>query len=290
MKRRQLTLYMLLAPYLVGTLVLVIIPAAISVGLAFTNYDALTPPTWNGLGNFKFIFTYSAFLYAARNTFGFIIVAVPLRVLTMLALALLLSRPRRGVRLYRAAIYLPTVIPDIAYALMWTWIFNPLYGPINVILVALGLPAPAWVVDRNTTFWILLIMSLFQIGEGFVVLLAGLRDIPEEYYLAAEVDGGSRWQIFRHVTLPLLRPWLVLLTFRDIVVGAQNIFSPAFIMMGGSRLYSTWFLPQMLYEEAFGRFRFGVAAAAMVVWLLTAGVLLLLAYRFMRGWGYADEL
>ncbi|HLY27288.1 MAG TPA: sugar ABC transporter permease [Aggregatilineales bacterium] len=289
-RTRQYALYTMLAPYLLGTLLLVIVPTLIAVGLAFTTYDGFSAPTWTGLDNFVFIGQYNAFLYAVRNTVGFIVLAVPLRLLAMLALALLLRARRRGGNLYRVAVYLPTIIPDIAYALLWTWIFNPVFGPVNIILPALGLPAPAWMVNRNTTGIILLIMSLFQVGEGFVVLLAALADIPAAYSDSAALDGATSWQIFRYITFPLLRPWLALLTFRDIVVGSQAIFTPAFIMMGGERAYAAWFLPQMLYEEAFGRFRFGVASAVMVVWLLTAGLLLALAYRVVRGWGYADDL
>jgi multiple sugar transport system permease protein len=290
MKRRNLSLYLLLAPYLVGVLLLIVIPTAISIGLAFTSYDSLSAPVWAGLDNFVFISTYQAFLYGARNTIGFIVLAVPLRIVAMLALALLMREPRRGTRLFRIAIYLPAVIPDVVYALLWTWIFNPLWGPVNLILQLLKLPTPAWIVDRNTVGWILVVMSLFQIGEGFVVMLAGLHDIPHDYYQSAAIDGATRWQSFRYVTLPLLAPWLVLLTFRDIAVGAQNIFTPAFLMMGGSRAYAAWFLPQMIYEEAFGRFRFGVASAVMVTWLVIAGILFWLAFRILRGWGYASEL
>ncbi len=283
-------LYALLAPYLLGTLLLVIIPAAIAIVLSLTAYDSLSPPIWNGLNNFVFIFQYKAFLYAMRNTVGFILLAVPLRMLAMLGLALLLSQPRRGGTLYRIAVYLPTVIPDIAYALLWTWIFNPLFGPLNFILTSLGLPAPLWMVDRSTVGWIVLFMSLFQIGEGFVVLLAALGDIPSVYYENAAVDGATSRQMFRQITFPLLRPWLLLLTFRDILVGAQAIFTPAFIMMAGERAYTVWFIPQMIYEESFGRFRFGVASAVMVIWMIIAGLLLYGAYRFVRGWGYADEV
>ena len=288
--RRTAALYGMLAPYLLGTFLLLIVPVSIAIGLSFFNYDSLSPPTWVGLQNYLFIFQYQAFLAGSKNTIGFILMAVPLRLIAMLGLALLMNRPRRGTRVFRAAIYLPTVIPDIANALLWTWIFNPLFGPINVILGALGLPQPLWITDKSLTIWVLLVMALFQIGEGFVVLLAALHDIPDEYYQVAQVDGGSRWQVFRYVTLPLLRPWLVLLTFRDIVFGSQQVFTPAFIMMGGGRFYSAWFLPQMIYEEAFGRFRFGVAFATMSMWMLIAGILLYAAYRVLRGWGYTDEI
>src|SRR5258708_38596124 len=166
MKRRNLSLYLLLAPYLVGVIVLIVIPAAISIGLAFTSYDSLSAPVWVGLDNFAFISTYKAFQYAARNTIGFIAIAVPLRIGAMLLLALLLRQSRRGVRFVRLAVYLPTVVPDVAYALLWTWIFNPLWGPVNLLLQLVGLPTPAWIVDRNTIAWILLFLA-YRIWRGW---------------------------------------------------------------------------------------------------------------------------
>src|SRR5258708_27919232 len=139
MKRRNLSLYLLLTPYLVGVVVLIVIPAMISIGLAFTSYDSLSAPVWVGLDNFAFISTYRAFQYAARNTIGFIAIAVPLRIGAMLALALLLRQSRRGVRFFRLAVYLPTVVPVVDYALLWTWIFDPLCAPITLILILLAL-------------------------------------------------------------------------------------------------------------------------------------------------------
>ena len=138
--------------------------------------------------------------------------------LLALGLALLYNRPRRGVGVYRAIAYLPSVIPDAAYALVWLWIFNPLYGPLNAILNALGLPTPAWLLEYSLAKPALALMALFPIGEGFVILLAGLKNIPHELYDAAHVDGASRWQAFRRITLPVLTPWLMLLSIRDIIL------------------------------------------------------------------------
>ncbi|HVO44146.1 MAG TPA: sugar ABC transporter permease, partial [Aggregatilineales bacterium] len=140
MKHRQIPLYVMIAPYVVGTLLLTVVPVLIAIGLSFTYYDSLSAPQWAGLDNYAFLFQYQAFLGGTRNTLLFIVLAVPLRITAMLALALLLRRPRRGIQVYRAAIYAPMVIPDIAYALLWMWIFNPLFGPVNAILGALGLP------------------------------------------------------------------------------------------------------------------------------------------------------
>jgi multiple sugar transport system permease protein len=288
-QRGHAGILLLLTPYLAGTLLLIAAPAVLTFALAFTRYDALSPPVWRGTGNFREIFDSPLFWTAARNSLVFVAFAVPLRVLGALALALLLRQRQRGVAAYRAAVYLPTVIPNVAYALIWAWIFNPIYGPLNLVLGAVGLPTPAWLAQPDTALLALAIMAAFQIGEGLVVLLAGLQDIPEDYYQSAALDGGNRWQLFRFITLPLLAPWLLLLTLRDIIMSAQSTFTPAYLMTGGGPYYATLFMPLLIYQSAFDRFRFGQGAAMMLLLFLSVGLLIVLAYLVMRAWGLTDE-
>ncbi|MCB9437515.1 MAG: sugar ABC transporter permease [Anaerolineales bacterium] len=279
----------MLSPYLVGTLLLVALPASVTLYLAFHQYDALSKPVWFGTTNFISMFRDDVFVISLRNSAMFALLSVPLRVLGALLLALLLSQRRRGVGFYRVAVYLPTIIPDVAYALIWLWIFNPVYGPLNKALAVFGIDGPAWLVNRETALLAIVIMFLFQIGEGFIVLLASLQGVPHDYYEAAQVDGASAWQRFRLITFPLIRPWLVLLMLRDIILSTQSTFTPAFIMTGGDPYYATMFLPLVIYEEAYDRFRFGLASAMMVFMFLVLTGLLMMVYLVVRGWGYDDE-
>lgn len=285
----QRALHGLLLPYVLGTTVLIALPALLTFVLAFTRYDGLSSPVWIGLENFRELFANPLVWTAIQNSIYFVVLAVPLRMLGALSLALLLNQRSRASGAYRAAIYLPTIIPDVAYALIWIWIFNPVYGPLNMILSSLGLPAPAWLVQTNTAKLAIVIMSLFQIGEGFVVLLTGLRDIPEDYYASAALDGGSRWQMFWRITLPMLAPWLLLLTIRDITLSAQSTFTPAYLMTDGGPYFSTLFMPLLIFDEAFERFRMGSGAAMMLVFFLGLGLLVLLIYFVVGGWGYDED-
>ncbi|MBV9788129.1 MAG: sugar ABC transporter permease [Chloroflexi bacterium] len=285
----QRALHGLLLPYVLGTTVLIALPALLTFVLAFTRYDGLSSPVWIGLENFRELFANPLVWTAIQNSVYFVVLAVPLRMLGALSLALLLNQRSRASGAYRAAIYLPTIIPDVAYALIWIWIFNPVYGPLNMILSSLGLPAPAWLVQTNTAKLAIVIMSLFQIGEGFVVLLTGLRDIPEDYYASAALDGGSRWQMFWRITLPMLAPWLLLLTIRDITLSAQSTFTPAYLMTDGGPYFSTLFMPLLIFDEAFERFRMGSGAAMMLVFFLGLGLLVLLIYFVVGGWGYDED-
>jgi multiple sugar transport system permease protein len=243
-----------------------------------------------GFANFRLLAADPIVSTAIGNSLLFILLAVPLRILGALGLALLLLRPRRGISGYRAAAYVPTVIPDVAFALIWLWIFNPLFGPVNLALDALGLPQPGWLADADTARFPFVIMSLFQIGEGFVVLLAALRGLSPDYFDAGAVDGAGRWASFRYLTLPLLLPWLALLTFRDIILSFQWTFTPSFVMTGGDPYYSTLFLPLLIYEEAFDRFRFGAGSALMLVTFLLSAALIVGTYALFRSRGYTADV
>jgi multiple sugar transport system permease protein len=280
---------LLLLPYVAGALLLLVLPGLLTSYLAFTYFDGVSSPVWSGLRNFQ-VFTIDPFeRIAVANSLYFTALAVPLRVLGALGLALLLRRPRRGVGLYRAAVFLPTVIPDVAYALVWLWIFNPLYGPVNLLLRAIGLPAPAWLASAETAKLVFVFMSFFQIGEGFVVLLAGLQSVPADYYDAAVVDGAGPLSLFRYVTLPLISPWLILLAFRDLILSFVYPFTPSLLMTGGEPYYSTLFLPLLAFRESFGSLRFGMGSAITLVTFATSLVLVLALVLILRRWSWTDE-
>lgn len=293
-RRRRLSsayatqLWLFLAPYLLGSLFLVIIPALATLGIAFTRYRGLGPPVWVGFANFRDLWHMPLIRQSLQNTLLFLGLALPLRLLGALILALLLQQPGRLLSLCRGAVYLPTIIPEVAYALIWLWVFNPISGPLNGLLGLLGLPRPAWLTEPGAARLAMVIMAAFQIGEGLVVVLAGLQNIPRALYEAAKVDGAGMAQAFRHVTLPLLTPWLLLLTFRDALVSVQNTFTPTFVMTYGGPYYATTFAPLLVYEIAFDLFEMGLAAAVLLfvyalIGVLTANLLNLIGARAANG-------
>ncbi len=264
-----------LLPYLLGTLILVVIPAVATALISFTEYKAVGTPKFVGLQNYIDLLSYDLVRIALRNSAIFLILAVPLRILGALLLALLLQRKGRMFGAYRAAVYVPTIIPEAAYALLWLWIFNPLYGPLNLFLGMVGIQGPAWLTEPGTARLAIVILSLFQIGEGFVVLLAGLQSIPRSFYESAKVDGATAWQSFWRITLPLLSPWLMVLTFRDLVMSLQNTFTPSFIITYGGPYYATMFAPLLVYELAFDFFELGLAAALLLLTYVLLGLIVL---------------
>ena len=279
-------LALMLTPYLLGLLALVIVPVSLALSIAFTDFDALTPPRWTGLANFRRMLDDVDFWNGLRASLVFVAAAVPLRVLGALTLAVLLYRRGRGVGVTRAAVYLPTIVPDVAYALLWLYIFNPLFGPLNGLLLLLtGSSDPALAGDSCPTGWLLhptaaqaaiVLMLAWTIGEGFVLLMAALQDIPRELYESAAIDGAGAQQRFYLVTLPLLAPFLLLLAFRDTVWSFQANFVAAVIVTNGGPYYATSYLPYWIYLNAPDYQRFGYAAAmTLVMFLITCAVVLL---------------
>jgi multiple sugar transport system permease protein len=282
-ERRDLALMLL--PYLAGLALLVVVPAIFTFALAFYEYDLIRPAVFRGLDNFRELLDDEVFRISLRNSLAFALVAVPLRLVGALGLALLLHKRFRGVGIYRTGAYLPTIVPDVAFALLWLWILNPLYGPLNLFLGLFGDFTPAWLTNPASAQAAVVLMSLFQIGEGFVVALATRREIPQELYEMAAIEGSWHVDVFRRITLPMMAPTLLLLLSRDTVLSLQATFVPALIVTdGGPPPYATTYLPLFVYRNAFEYLRYGYAAAATLVMFLVTALIVLVQARIVRRW------
>lgn len=280
-ERRRLLL--LLAPYAMGLAVLILVPGIVTFAMSLFDWDLITPPEFTGLANFRELAGDGLFHISLRNSLSFAAWAVPLRLLGALGLALLLHRRFRGVGGYRTAAWIPTVIPDVAYGLVWLWILNPLYGPLNLLLDAVGIGAKNWLSDPTSAQTAVVLMSVFTIGEGFLVALATRQELPEELYEVAAVEGASPLRVFGKVTLPLMAPTLLLLLFRDTVFSMQASFVPALIVTGGGPPpNATTYLPLFVYENGFEFLRYGYAAAATIVMFAVTAVIVAVQWLLVR--------
>lgn len=288
---RQRGLLLMLVPYAIGVVGLVLAPFAVSVAMAFTDYDLLSPPQWIGLANFAGLAADPIFRAALVNSLVFAAVAVPLRVLLALGLALLLHRRAPAVGSARTAAILPTAVPEIAYGLLWLWLFNPLYGPINQLLrmggdnglTLFGRTPPQWLTDPTDARAAIIVMSLFTIGEMFLILVATRRALPVEVYELAAIEDATGWDIFRRISLPLMAPVLGLLFLRDAILSFQFSFVPALVVTdGGPPPYSTTYLSLFVYRNAFEYLRYGYASAATLVMLALTVAAVLLQWRVIR--------
>ncbi|HEX2773591.1 MAG TPA: sugar ABC transporter permease [Micromonosporaceae bacterium] len=280
----------MLTPYLLGLVALVLVPAGATLAMAFAEYDLINPPRWLGLGNFVELAGTDAFRIALVNSLVFAAIAVPLRLLIALGLALLLHRRAPAVGTARTSAALPTAVPEIAYGLLWLWLLNPVQGPLNQLLriggenglTVLGRTPPQWLTDPTDARAAIILMSLFTIGETFVILLAARLALPAEVYELAAIEDATGWDVFRRITLPLMAPVLVLLLLRDTILSFQVSFVPALVVTdGGPPPYATTYLSLFVYRNAFEYLRYGYAAAATVVMLLLTVAAVLLQWRLV---------
>ena len=289
--RRNGAGYLFLLPWLVGFFGLTLGPTLASLYLSFTNFDLLSPPRWIGLENFQFMFTSDARFWQALNvTFTYVIWSVPLKLLVALGIAMLLDKGIRGAGLYRALFYLPSLIgASVAVAVLWRKLFDR-DGIANQLLALLGYHGEPWLNHPDYALGTLVILTVWQFGSPMIIFLAGLRQIPQDMYEAASLDGASKWRQFVKITLPLLTP---VVFFNAIIqtIEAFKSFTPAFIISGGTGnpINSTLFYTLYLYQEAFGFFRMGYASA--LAWVLLALVGIFTAFSFLTSkyWVHYDE-
>lgn len=273
--------YLFLLPWLIGFLGLTIGPIITSFYLSFTDFDLLTAPDWVGADNYIRMFTADAkFAASMRVTLFFVVFSVPLKLAFALGVALLLNRGMKGLPLYRALFYLPSLLgASVAIAILWRQLFAG-DGVVNQFLAIFGIEGPSWISNPRYSLWTLIILSIWQFGSPMIIFLAGLRQIPQDMYEAASLDGASKWRQFWKITLPLLTP---VVFFNAIIqtIEAFKSFTPAFIISAGTGnpINSTLFYTLYLYQEAFSFFRMGYASA--LAWFLLLLVACFTAFSFL---------
>ena len=283
--------YMFLLPWFIGFFGLTVGPILISLYLSFTNFDLLTAPQWTGFDNYARMFTADPkFIASMRVTFLFVVFSVPLKLAFALCVALVLNRGMKGLPIYRAVFYLPSLLgASVAIAVLWRRLFAG-DGLVNEALAMIGIQGPAWISNPRFSLWTLVILAVWQFGSPMIIFLAGLRQIPQDLYEAADIDGASRWRKFWKITLPLLTPVVFFNAIIQTIEGFKS-FTPAFIISGGTGnpINSTLFYTLYLYQEAFGNFRMGYASA--LAWVLVIIIAIFTAFSFLstRYWVHYDE-
>lgn len=272
--------FMFITPWLLGFLVFTAGPMLTSLYLSLTKYD-LAKMEFVGTENYRrLLFKDELFAKSLVNTLTYAVVTVPLGIAGSLAIAILLNQRVRGQRVFRTLFYLPSLVPGVASAILWQWIFNADNGILNSGLSVLGLPPVEWLQDERYTMSAFVLMSLWGVGGGrMVIFLAGLQGIGDTYYEAAKLDGASPWQQFRKVTLPLLSPVMFFNLILG-VIGSFQIFTSAYVMTGGGPNNASLFYALYLFRNAFEMFKLGKASA--MAWILFVILLLLTLIQF---WG-----
>ena len=281
-ERRQLALMLL--PYGAGALLLFVVPAQLSLALALTDADLITPSRFVGLDNVHALTEDPFFGEVVWRSALFVALAVPIRLAVATGFALLLHARFRGAGAARTAVFSPSVIPDTAWALVWLFLLNPLYGPVNALLGLVGLGPVSWFSDGDAAFAAIVLMFAFTVGESFIVALAARQELPDELYEVARLEGARATYVLRVVTLPLLAPVLLLLAVRDVAVSLQATFTAVYLLTDGGPDRATLLLPIYSFDKGFEQFQYGYASAMMLLAFFGCLALALLQYLIVRRW------
>jgi pectin-derived oligosaccharide transport system permease protein len=290
--REALAAYGFLSPWIAGMVLLTIGPMVYSLYLSFTRYNLMTPPQWVGFGNYVRMFTADPrYLASVSVTLRYVAISVPLLLVVSLLVAMVLNKGMAFLSGYRAAFYLPSLIASsVAIAVLWRQVFGQ-DGIVNEVLALVGIEGGSWIGNPGTALSTLVVLHVWSFGSTMIIFLAGLRQVPKEYYEAAAVDGAGVLRRFVHITLPMLTP-LIFFNLLLSTVNAFQAFTPAYVISNGQGgpLDSTLFYTLYLYQRGFANLEMGYASAmawtlVVVLALFTAGL-----FASARFWvHYGDE-
>jgi multiple sugar transport system permease protein len=282
--RRNGTGLLFISPWLVGFFVFTLGPFVSSVYFSFTNYDLVHAPRWVGTANYATLLHKDPVFWSSLwVTVRYAAMAVPLGIVVGVSLALLLNVEIKGQALFRTIFYLPSIVPAVANAVVFSWLMNPEIGLINGLLRRVGIEGPAWLSDPHWALGSLVLMSIWGVGGSMVIYLAGLQDIPIHLYEAATLDGASSFQRLRWITLPLLTPVIFFNLVMGIIASFQY-FTEAFIMTKGGPEGSTTFYALYLFQRAWQYLDMGYACAMAWIVFVIVMVLTALVFRSQRRW------
>lgn len=293
LKRREtLAALAFISPWIIGFLIFTAGPMVISLWLSLTRYDVLNPPRYIGFENYVNLVQDPKFTLSLTNSIIYTVLHVPSMIIVALALALMLNRVGKASGFFRTAFYLPSITPAVAVGTLWLWLLNPRVGLVNKGLEIFGIDGPGWTTDPN---WIkpgIVLMGLWSVGGTVIIYLAALRNVPEELYEAADIDGASPFSKFWYVTVPMISS-AIFFTLIVNTISSLQIFAEVYTMFFGNMSSSAassagLFYNIYLFREAFEFLHMGYASA--MAWILFVIVLILtvIQIRVSRRWVYYE--
>jgi multiple sugar transport system permease protein len=288
-RRRDRAGYVFLLPWFIGML-FTIVPFFASLYLAFTDYNLLNAPRWIGFDNFREMLADPLLRQSMKVTFLYTFISVPASLAVALLVAMVLNKGIRGLAVYRAVFYLPSLLGgSVAIVILWRHIFGA-EGIVNDLLGWFGIHGPGWTSDPDFSLTTLILLHVWTFGSPMVIFLAGLRQIPMTYYEASAIDGASKWQQFRSITLPLLSPIIFFNLIQSLISSFQT-FTQGFVMSGGTGgpADSTLFYNLYLYQQGFSQFHMGYASA--MAWMLLVIIAAFTAINFLAAkyWVFYEQ-
>jgi multiple sugar transport system permease protein len=279
-RREELLGWLFAAPWIIGFVIFTLGVMLFSLGMSFTNYDFFNEPNWVGLEHYKqMLFEDELVWHSLKITTVYAVLSVPLNLIFGLILAILLNQKIKALGTFRTIFYFPAVLPEIATIFLWMLVFDPSYGLFNSILKWFNINGPNWLGSADWALPSFVIMSLWGVGGGMLIYLAGLQGVPSELYDAAKVDGANPFTAFFKITLPMLSP-VIFFNLVMGVIGSLQVFNQAYIMTNGGPARSTYFYMLHIFYTAFQEYRLAYASALSWLLFLYIGLLTFIIFRF----------
>jgi len=295
MRRRKKNIagYLFILPWLIGFCLFTAGPILFSIFLSFHEWHIFDKMKWIGIENYKKLFADPLFYHSLKVTFYYAAISVPVGLVVGLFLAVLLYQKVKGTSVFRTIFYIPSIVPVVATATLWIWIYNPEYGILNFLLAKIGVRGPDWLYSTKWVVPAIAFMNAWTAGPNMIIYLASLEDIPKVYWDAAKVDGANSWQRFWHITIPFLSPTTFFLLITN-VMGALQTFAQAYIMGGGGRGFgapanASLFYCLYLYEQGWSWFNMGYASSLSWVLTLIIFTLTLIIFKTSNKWVYYER-
>lgn len=287
-KKSDLHGYWFVMLWLIGFIAFSLGPLIFSFVMSFFRWGLLDTPVFVGFRNYIDMFTRDRlFWLSLRVTLIYSGVSVPLGMILSLILAMLLNQKIKSMHFFRTIFYLPSVVSGVAVSVLWMWILQADFGVLNYFLSLFGVSGPDWLGDPQWALTALIIMSFWGIGGGMIIYLAGLQNIPPQFYEASDIDGASKWSQFWYITLPMLTPTI----FFNLVTGiifSFRTFTQGYVMTGGGPLDATMFFALHLFNQAFLHLRMGYASALAWVLFVVIMIFTSLIFKSSPFWVYYE--
>jgi len=278
-----------ISPWILGFIAFTAGPLFLSAVMTMFDWPIIGTPSFVGIKNFIDMFTKdNQFWKSVGITIKFMVMFVPLNIIIALVLAMLISKPLRGIGIFRTIFYLPSVVSSVAVAIMWGWIFHSEYGLLNYALSLLGISGPRWLSDPSWAIVAIVIASLWSLGTMMLIFYTAIKSIPKDIYEDAIIAGASPFRTFFSITLPLITPTL-LFNLITSTIGAMQELSLVLLLTRGGPVKSTYFYGLYVYRNAFLHFKLGYAAANAWFMFIIILLLTLLIFKSSPLWVFYEH-
>ncbi|QBE95677.1 carbohydrate ABC transporter permease [Blautia producta] len=270
-------------PQLISLVCLGIIPIVIAFVLSFFDWNGFSSPVFTGFQNFKAVFTDPDTGIAIKNTLIYSVIYVPCSIALSLGLAMLLNKAW-GKMFYRAVFFLPQIVTSVGIAVVWSWIYQPQFGILNMILRFFGIEGKEWLRDPSTAMGAVIVMSIWWgLGYNIVLFLAGLQNVPKTYVDAAKIDGANERQVFFNITIPLISPTTLLVTITT-MINAFQVFDQMFLLTSGGPAKKTYTMAIHIYQTAFKSYELGKASTAALILFFVVVAVSVIQFKLSDKW------